>query len=228
MLRVALIDYGSGNLKSAHKALEAVVGAQGNVLVTAEAYELEEASHIILPGVGAFGDCMAGLAKTHGMIEALERQVLGKRKPFLGICVGMQLLARRGLEHGEHRGLGWLPAEVVPLCPNHRLTKEGPMQQLPTLRVPHMGWNNVQQRYPHPVLDGLPQGAHAYFVHSYHMLPREPREEDMPNWCLATTDYGHPVFAAVGQENILGLQFHPEKSQAVGLQILQQFTRWRP
>lgn len=215
MTTVALIDYGSGNLRSAAKAVERAAGEAGlnlTVLVTNDPDAVRDAERIILPGVGAFADCIRGLRAVPGMVEMLEETVVRGGRPFLGICVGMQLMARTGREHGTHQGLGWLDAEVVPLTPAD-----------PDLKIPHMGWNSLEVRRPdHPVLADIPNGAHAYFVHSYHMVPENPA------LVLATVEYGGPVAAIVGRDNLLGTQFHPEKSQAAGLALISSFLRWRP
>ncbi len=210
---VAIIDYGSGNLRSAAKALEKAAGElDGTVTVTTEPSELTSASHIVLPGVGAFPDCREGLVAVDGMIEALADQVCVRGKPFLGICVGMQLMAEKGLEHGETPGLGWISGEVVPIAPTD-----------PTLKIPHVGWNNLYfSTRSHPVLARIKNGAHAYFVHSYHLDARDPDE------VLAETDHGGSVTAIVGRDNMIGTQFHPEKSQRTGLQFLESFLEWRP
>jgi glutamine amidotransferase len=209
---VAIIDYGSGNLRSAAKAFERAAGGQSAVFLTNTAEDLAKASHIVLPGVGAFADCKRGLCALPGMWQALNEQVIGKGKPFLGICVGMQLMARLGHEHGEHEGLGWLDGEVVALSPKD-----------PALKVPHMGWNDLGLKAPrHPVLSGLAAGAHVYFVHSYQFRPARAAE------VLAEVDYGGPVAALVGRDNLVGTQFHPEKSQAVGLHLIANFLAWRP
>jgi glutamine amidotransferase len=205
---VALIDYGSGNLRSAEKAL---ARAGGEVVVTSDPDAVARAERIVLPGVGAFADCMAGLGAVHGMIDALTDAVLARGVPFLGICVGMQLLARVGREFGDHPGLGWIDGEVVRLTPSD-----------PALKIPHMGWNALAVARPHPVLADVAPGANVYFVHSFAMHPTA-REH-----VLATADYGGPFAAAAGRDNILGVQFHPEKSQAIGLALLGNFLRWRP
>jgi glutamine amidotransferase len=213
MSTVALIDYGSGNLRSAAKAVERAAADSGlpfKVLVTADADAVRKADRIVLPGVGAFGDCKRGLSAVPGMLEALDEVVLKKARPFLGICVGMQLMAETGHEHGAHKGLGWMKAEVAPLEPAD-----------PSLKIPHMGWNDLQIRRPHPILDGLPQGAHAYFVHSYHIRCANP--EDV----IATVDYGGAFNAVIGRDNLVGTQFHPEKSQATGLALIANFLTWR-
>jgi imidazole glycerol-phosphate synthase subunit HisH len=210
-----IIDYGSGNLRSAAKAFERAVresGVSASVKVSADPRDVAAASHIVLPGVGAFADCIAGLKALPGMVDSLERAVHADKRPFLGICVGMQLLASRGHEHGTHEGLGWLPGEV------HRI--EGERHGL---KVPHMGWNELSLAKPaHPLLDGVAAGAHAYFVHSYHFAPADPGD------VLATCDYGGPVVALVARGNIAGTQFHPEKSQDSGLRLIANFLRWRP
>ena len=213
-MSIVLIDYGSGNLQSAAKAFERAVAETGMtspVEVTGDAAALSKASHVVLPGVGAFGDCRAGLDALPGMAEALENEVRVKGKPFLGICVGMQLMAQRGLEHGTHDGLGWILGEVHALEPNDK-----------TLKIPHMGWNQLDITQPHPVLDGIRSGAHFYFVHGYGMVCAEKEH------ILATTDYGGPVTAMVAHDNLVGTQFHPEKSQQVGLALIANFLRWQP
>jgi len=210
---VAIIDYGSGNLASAAKAIERAASdaATGQrVLVTARAEDVAAAERVVLPGVGAFADCMQGLATLPGMIEALTSSVIAKARPFLGICVGMQLMASRGLEHGEHKGFGWIAGDVVKLTPRE------------ALKVPHMGWNTLRVRHAHPLLSGLGADDHAYFLHSYHL-----RTSDA-DALLADTDYGGDVTAVVGRDNLVGVQFHPEKSQRVGLHLLANFLKWRP
>lgn len=212
---VVIIDYGSGNLRSAAKAFErmaAETGGDTDVRVTGDAAALDTASHIVLPGVGAFGDCLRGLTALDGMRDALERNVIDGGKPFLGICVGMQLMARRGLEHGTHDGFGWIDGDVLPLEPVDK-----------GLKIPHMGWNDLELTVSdHPLFDGLGPGAHAYFVHSFAMRCAEARD------VLARIDYGGPVVAAVGRDNLAGTQFHPEKSQATGLRLIRNFLDWRP
>lgn len=208
-MQVAIIDYGSGNLRSAAKAFELVASPAQNIIVTSDAKKLAEASHIVLPGVGAFADCMEGLKKTPGMLEALEKEVLRKRKPFLGICVGMQMLFTTGYEHGEHKGLGWIEGDIK------RIETPRPV------KIPHMGWNEINIRIPgHDLLEGIRSGDHVYFVHSFHAICRNP-EEDV----LATTDYGIPLTAVVARGNIMGTQFHPEKSQKAGLTLIKNFLR---
>ena len=212
---VAVIDYGSGNLRSAAKALERCAAEHElvvEVLVTAAPERVAAADAVVLPGVGAFGDCRRGLAALDGMEAALDEAVRRRGRPFLGICVGMQLMASRGLEHGVHEGFDWIAGEVVALEPDD----EG-------LKVPHMGWNDLKIAAPaHPVMAGLTAGAHAYFVHSYHYRPA--RREDV----LAEVEYGGAIVAALGRDNLVGTQFHPEKSQATGLRLLGNFLRWRP
>jgi imidazole glycerol-phosphate synthase subunit HisH len=212
---VAIIDYGSGNLRSAAKAIErAAVESEvaARVTVTAQAEAVAAADRIVLPGVGAFAECMRGLAGLPGMVDALEDAVLRRSRPFLGICVGMQLMATTGREHGDHPGLGWIAGDVVALTPADA-----------TLKVPHMGWNGLDlEPGRHPLLAGLATDAHVYFVHSYYMRP------DDPSHVLATVDYGGAMAAVVGRDNLVGTQFHPEKSQAVGLRLLSNFLRWRP
>jgi len=211
MPTVALIDYGSGNLASAAKALARAANSKFDIVTTADPQAVKDAERIVLPGVGAFADCMAGLKAVPGMIDALREKVLKDGAPFLGICVGMQLLATVGVEFGRHAGLGWIAGEVVKITPSD-----------PALKIPHMGWNELKKVRSHPLLEGVPDGAHAYFVHSFQMLPALP--EDL----IATTDYGGPLTAMVGNENIAGTQFHPEKSQATGIKLLENFLRWRP
>lgn len=219
MQRIFLIDYGSGNLRSAAKALERAAresGIAATVEVGADADALRRADRIVLPGVGAFADCKAGLAALPGMIEALEEQAIRKAVPFLGICVGMQLMARVGREYGEHAGLGWIDGEVVPLDP-------GDGSWDPALKIPHMGWNRLElPETPHPLLADLGPEPHVYFVHSFHF------KASSPNTVLARFDYGGPRAAVVGRDNLVGSQFHPEKSQRVGLAILANFLKWSP
>jgi glutamine amidotransferase len=212
---LALIDYGSGNLRSADRALARAAAESGqsiDVIVTSDPQTVARADRLVLPGVGAFADCMAGLTAVPGLIEAMTTSVRQRGRPFLGICVGMQLLAERGFEHGTHAGLGWIEGEVVRLAPND-----------PTLKIPQMGWNELDLlQSDHPLLEGLTDGDHAYFVHSYHFRPR------MRGAVLAEVTYGEIVAAMVNAENIAGTQFHPEKSQRVGLRILSNFLTWRP
>ncbi len=213
-MTTVVIDYGSGNLRSVAKAFERAAresGADGRVRVTNHADSLRGAARIVLPGVGAFADCRRGLAAVPGMEEALRYVVIEEGRPFLGICVGMQLLAERGREFETVDGLGWIKGEVVPLAPAD-----------PALKIPHMGWNELRLRRAHPVFEGIAEGAHAYFVHSYGFVPAAVEDD------LAEVDYGGPIVAAIGRDNILGVQFHPEKSQATGLRLIANFLRWRP
>jgi glutamine amidotransferase len=246
-MKTVLIDYGAGNLRSAAKALEraaAESGAASVVDVVNDAASVRDADRVVLPGVGAFADCMAGVMRVPGLRDALEEAVIQKRRPFLGICVGMQLMAERGLEFGEHKGFGWLKGDIARLTPSDA-----------SLKIPHMGWNQLDiQQTDHPLLRDLshpslwegargrdgddprrlsssplpnppPEGEgkpFMYFVHSYHWVGAEARD------VLATTDYGGPVVAMIGRDNIAGTQFHPEKSQQAGLQLLANFLRWRP
>lgn len=214
-MTVAIIDYGSGNLRSAAKAFERAVrelALDQNVVVTGDAEIVRRADRIVLPGVGAFADCKRGLDAVPGMVEAMEDAVHRQGRPFLGICVGMQLMAQRGLEHGTHEGLGWVRGDVVPLEPSD-----------PALKIPHMGWNELEfQTASHPLLEGIRPGAHAYFVHGYRMVVADEAER------LATVDYGGPITAVIGRGNMAGTQFHPEKSQATGLTLIANFLRWAP
>lgn len=208
-MSVVIIDYGSGNLHSTLKAFEHVAQPLGlKVSLTQSPAALAKASHIVLPGVGAFADCMRGIESIGGMREALEENVQKKKKPFLGICVGMQLLAEKGLEHGEHKGLGWLKGEVSAIQPADA-----------SFKIPHMGWNDLKLRKKHALLAGIESGKHAYFVHSYAM--RCANAEDV----LATVDYAGEVVAVVGRGNIMGTQFHPEKSQETGLALIGNFLQ---
>ena len=214
---VAIIDYGSGNLKSAAKAFEreaAGLDMPSEILVTSDPDAVRRADRIVLPGVGAFADCRAGLLAVAGMRETLEERVIGAGVPFLGICVGMQLMADEGLEKGSHEGLGWIHGAVEVLSPDDS-----------ALKIPHMGWNTMSFRRPHALLDGIADGdggLHAYFVHSYHLVPSDPLT------LFATADYGGAVTAAVGRDNFFGTQFHPEKSQTFGLALISNFLRWKP
>jgi glutamine amidotransferase len=217
MQRVAIIDYGSGNLHSAAKAFERAAregGAGASIAVTASPEAVLAADRIVLPGVGAFADCKAGLAAVPGMAEALQESVRRKGRPFLGICVGAQLMAERGLEFRVTQGLGWIAGDVKAIAPGD-----------PALKIPHMGWNTLSVVNPHPLLDGIPtgpDGLHAYFVHSFHLVtPDRPA-------LVAETDYGGPVTAMVAKANMAGTQFHPEKSQTLGLRLIANFLAWRP
>jgi len=212
---VALIDYGSGNLRSAAKAFERAIreaGAAEAVAVTADPEVVRRAARVVLPGVGAFADCKRGLAALPGMLEALNEAVIEGGRPFLGICVGMQLMAEVGREYEVSDGLGWIKGEVVALKPAD-----------PALKIPHMGWNELELAAAgHPVLAGIEAGAHAYFVHSYAMRCADPAH------VLASVDYGGPVAAVVGRANLVGTQFHPEKSQRTGLRLITNFLAWKP
>ena len=209
---VAIVDYGAGNLRSAEKALAAAAGDSARVIVTADPDAVRKADRVVLPGVGAFADCKRGLDAVGGMVEALEEAVLKQGKPFLGICVGMQLMASAGVEFGTHKGLDWIKGKVVVLDPADR-----------SLRIPQMGWNDLRLKdVRHPALATTKSGDHAYFVHSYHFVAE--RADDV----LATVEYGGPVTAIIGRDNLLGVQFHPEKSQQVGLNLLASFLKWIP
>jgi imidazole glycerol-phosphate synthase subunit HisH len=213
-MTVAIVDYGSGNLRSAAKAFERAAreaGTHERVLVTANPNEVAAADRIVLPGVGAFADCRAGLYGVPGMVEVLQHEVIERGKPFLGICVGMQLMATRGVEYGIHAGLDWIAGDVVRLSPGKD-----------HLKIPHMGWNELLELKPHPVLAGLAPRDHAYFVHSFQLKTTRPET------LLAITDYGGPITAVVGRDNLAGTQFHPEKSQATGLRLIANFLRWKP
>jgi glutamine amidotransferase len=216
-MHVAIIDYGSGNLHSAAKAFERAAKEEGSrlaVKVTSKPEDLRQAERIVLPGVGAFADCRQGLVNIPGMIEALEEAVRQGGKPFLGICVGLQLMAMRGLEHGLTPGLGWIEGEVRAIAPGDR-----------ALKIPHMGWNTLELAREHALFEGIPtgnKGLNAYFVHSYHLVPSGPET------LVATTDYGGPITAFVAKDNMAGSQFHPEKSQKLGLALIANFLRWKP
>jgi len=216
-MTVAIIDYGSGNLHSAQKAFERAAreaGLDREVKVTSRPDDVLAAEHVVLPGVGAFADCRRGLDAVSGMVEALTEAVRRRGKPFLGICVGAQLLATRGLEYEVVSGLDWIPGDVAPIKP-----------QDPRLKIPHMGWNTLDEKRSHPVLNGIHMGAdglHAYFVHSFQIYP------DNTDDVVATADYGGPVTAIVARQNIVGTQFHPEKSQTLGLRLIANFLKWRP
>jgi glutamine amidotransferase len=213
-MRVAIVDYGSGNLHSAHKAFERAAREAeiaADVRVTADADWVLGADRIVLPGVGAFADCRRGLDATLGMVEALTEAVRRRGRPFLGICVGMQLLATRGLEYETVAGLDWIPGDVAPIRPAD-----------PALKIPHMGWNTLDIRRPHALLDSLRPGLHAYFVHSYQLYAAEAAD------VVAVADYAGPITAMVARENVAGVQFHPEKSQTLGLGLIANFLKWRP
>lgn len=214
-MKIAIVDYGSGNLRSAAKAFERAAReseSAADIVVTSQPAVVSAADRVVLPGVGAFADCMGGLIALGGMVDALYTSAIIKARPFLGICVGMQLMATIGREHGEHAGLGWIEGEVAALKPND-----------PTLKIPHMGWNNVRLKQPdHPLFAGIESGQHAYFVHSYAFRPQDRAD------ILADTDYGGAVVAAIGRDNMAGTQFHPEKSQALGLRLIANFLSWSP
>ncbi len=216
-MSVAIVDYGSGNLHSAAKAFERAAreaGAAQRVDVTSDPDAVRAAERIVLPGVGAFADCRRGLDAVPGMVEALNEAVRGRGTPFLGICVGMQLMASRGLEYEATPGLGWIPGDVRRIAPADR-----------ALKVPHMGWNVLHPQRDHPLVEGIdlgPGGLHAYFVHSYALEPADPGQ------VVAVADYGGPVTAIVARDNMVGAQFHPEKSQTLGLSLIRNFLAWRP
>lgn len=205
-MRIAIIDCGAGNLHSVRKAIAAQLPESATLTVITDASELRIATHIVLPGVGAFADCMRGLNALDGMRDALEEKVVKGGIPFLGICVGMQVLFERGHEHGVHAGLGWFKGEVKPIAPTD-----------PALKIPHMGWNQLRLRQKHAILGHITDGDHVYFVHSY--AAQGVAGENI----LADVDYGGQIVAVIGRENILGTQFHPEKSQRVGLQLISNF-----
>lgn len=217
MQRVVIIDYGSGNLHSAGKAFERAAReseADAEILISSNPADIAGADRIVLPGVGAFADCKHGLAAVPGMLEALSRAVHDNGRPFLGICVGMQLLATRGLEHGVTPGLAWIAGEVRAIEPSDK-----------ALKIPHMGWNTLNVVSPHALLNGIatgPNGLHAYFVHSYQLVA------DDRGCVVAETEYGGPVTALVAKANIAGTQFHPEKSQTLGLKLIANFLAWEP
>ncbi len=220
-MKVAVIDYGSGNLRSASKALQHVADASTRIVVTDSAREAAAADRIVLPGVGAFADCKRGLDALPGMVDSLRDCVLGKGRPFLGICVGLQLMARAGHEHETVAGLGWLAGEVGPIA-NDNGARRDPKTGA-ALKVPHMGWNALAfDDTRHPLLAGLDQGAPVYFVHSYHLTLDEKADR------IAHCDYGGPIVAMAGRANLAGTQFHPEKSQRVGLRLLANFLAWEP
>jgi glutamine amidotransferase len=214
---VAIVDYGSGNLHSAAKAFERAARESGHdqpILVTSDPEAVRRADRIVLPGVGAFADCRRGLDAVPGMVEALTDAVRTKARPFFGICVGMQLLAERGREYEVTEGLGWIRGEVDRIAPSD-----------PELKIPHMGWNTLSPRARHPLLEGIPlgpDGLHAYFVHSYALNPADPGD------LVAEADYGGALTAIVGRDTVVGTQFHPEKSQRLGLALIANFLRWEP
>ena len=208
-MNLVIIDYGSGNLRSASKALERVKSSGSTVCVTKDPDVVASADYLILPGVGAFPDCKKGITALPGMIDAIVENVVSKGRPFMGICVGMQLMSAIGHEYETTNGFGWLPGEVI------KIETE--------LKLPHMGWNELNiKSLGHPVFKNVDQGAFFYFVHSFHMQLKEEK------FVLATTDYGDPIAAVVGKDNMIGTQFHPEKSQKMGLLMLENFLNWRP
>jgi glutamine amidotransferase len=216
-MRVAIIDYGSGNLRSATKAFERAAreaGISAEIELTADAERVLTADRIVLPGVGAYADCARGLRAVEGMWDAVEEVAIRKAHPFLGICVGMQLMSERGLEKTVTNGFGWIAGDVKEITPSD-----------PTLKIPQIGWNTIHVKHAHPVFDGIPTGPtglHAYFVHSYHLDAADEKQ------VLATADYGGRVTATVARDNLVGTQFHPEKSQALGLALIANFLRWKP
>ena len=216
-MSVAIVDYGSGNLHSAAKAFERAARESGHdqpILVTSKPDDIARADRIVLPGVGAFADCRRGLDEIPGMIDALEQRVRKDGRPFFGICVGMQLMADVGREHQVTPGLGWILGEVIRIAPTDA-----------ALKIPHMGWNTLDMRKPHPLLDELPLGSdglHAYFVHSYEL--KTANADDL----VAQSDYGGPLTAIVGRDNMVGTQFLPEKSQRLGLALIANFLKWKP
>jgi glutamine amidotransferase len=212
-MTTVIVDYESGNLHSAEKAFQrmaAEVGG-GDVVVTADPETVRSADRVVLPGDGAFPACRQALFDHRGLFEAMSEAVVTRGRPFLGICIGMQMMATRGLEYTETPGFGWIGGEVVRIAP-----------QVPGLKIPHMGWNELILDREHPVFEGVSTGDHVYFVHSYHMAVSDPAQ------LLAHADYGGPITAIVGHDNMIGMQFHPEKSQAVGLRLIANFLRWRP
>ena len=216
-MRVAIIDYGSGNLRSATKAFERAAreaGIDAHIDLTDKAENVAAADRIVLPGVGAYADCRRGLDAVPDMAEVLIEAVEKKARPFLGICVGMQLMSSRGLEKTVTHGFNWIPGDVVEMTPDD-----------PALKIPQIGWNTLDLKREHPLFEGIPtgsQGLHAYFVHSYQLAASRPET------LLGMTNYGGPITAIVGRDNIAGTQFHPEKSQATGLRLIANFLRWKP
>lgn len=219
-MKIVLVDYGSGNLRSAAKAFEQASAdsrVAATIDVTADAAAVAAADRVVLPGVGAFADCKAGLEAVPGLVDALQEAVIAKARPFFGICVGMQLMTTIGFEHGETDGFDWIAGRVEALTPSD---DAGPGGTGP--RIPHMGWNRLNVTTPHPVLTGLGDDPFVYFVHSYHVVCEDPE------MVCATVDYGQTVTAAIGRDTMFGAQFHPEKSQAVGLRLISNFLKWAP
>jgi glutamine amidotransferase len=214
-VNISVVDYGSGNLRSVAKAVERAMSEasiNGQVRITAERNHILNSDRIVLPGVGAFADCQAGIKVIPGLWQDLDDAIKIQGKPLLGICVGMQLFADWGYEFGNTKGFGWIGGEVKPITPSDK-----------TLNIPHTGWNNLTfLDPPHPLFEGIMSGAHAYFVHSYAFQCANPGDQ------IASVDYGGAIAAAIGRENVVGTQFHPEKSQAVGLQFLKNFLAWQP
>ncbi|KQQ78547.1 imidazole glycerol phosphate synthase subunit HisH [Rhizobium sp. Leaf321] len=216
-MRVAIIDYGSGNLRSATKAFERAAreaGIDAEIDLTDKPDAVASADRVVLPGVGAYADCRAGLDAVSGMHEALIEAVETNARPFLGVCVGMQLMSSRGLEKTTSEGFGWIKGDVVEMTPSD-----------PSLKIPQIGWNTLELANPHPLFEGIPtgpDGLHAYFVHSYHLAAANPSD------VIATTEYGGAMTAFVGRDNMVGAQFHPEKSQTLGLALISNFLRWKP
>ncbi|PRD44352.1 imidazole glycerol phosphate synthase subunit HisH [Phyllobacterium phragmitis] len=216
-MRVAIIDYGSGNLRSATKAFERAAresGISAQIELTADAERVRTADRIVLPGVGAYADCRRGLDAVPDMTQAVQEVAIERARPFLGICVGMQLMSSRGLEKTITEGFGWIKGDVREMTPSD-----------PTLKIPQIGWNTIYVKHSHPLFDGIRTGAdglHAYFVHSYMF------DAENPDDVLATADYGSPITAAVAHNNLAGTQFHPEKSQALGLALIANFLKWKP
>lgn len=210
-MKIAIIDYGAGNLQSVYNALKSL-GTNDEIIISSRPEEIRLASHLILPGVGAFADCMQGLKKIEGLSEMLHKQVMSEKKPLLGICVGMQVLASKGYENGECNGLGFIDGKVVKI------------ETLPELKIPHMGWNQIivrPEQAAHPILKGVKNGDHVYFANSYHFLCQNEGN------VLAQVDYGIRINAVIAKKNIVGIQFHPEKSGEVGLLMLKNFLSWR-
>lgn len=211
-MSTVIVDYNSGNLHSAAKSFQRMATDAGDIVVSSDPAVVARADRIVLPGVGAFADCRAGLAGFAGLFEAVSEAVLRRAVPFMGICVGMQMMATRGHEHGVVTdGFDWIPGEVVEIVPDD-----------PALKIPHMGWNGLLDLADHPVLDGISAQDHAYFVHSYHMEPVDPGH------ILAVTDHGGAITAVIGRDNMIGTQFHPEKSQKTGLKLIENFLNWSP